>query len=178
MDEFDFDNDVTFSTNINSIKNNINNNNYTNNNINNKSHYIDEILNYNEDSYKPTNFLSDASIFPCESNKCKKYTIGTMNQPINSSLNKNFIKNKKNKKLNKNIKNNKSKNTNLNNKNNENNENNNNIYITLIILFILFNNHELYNYLQYKGISYYKSLIIRLILFLISFYLINKYIIN
>jgi len=168
MDEFDFDNDVSFSTNINSIKNNINNNNYTNNNINNKSHYIDEILNYNEESYKPNNFLSDANIFPCESNKCKKYTVETM-----SSYNKNPIKNKKIKKNNKNSKINKNNNT-----NNSNDSNNSNIYITLIILFILCNNHELYYSLHNKGFSYYKSLIIRLVVFLISFYLINRYIIT
>jgi hypothetical protein len=165
MDEFDFDNDITFSTNINSIKNN-NTNNNTNNNINNKSHYIDEILNYNEDSYKPNNFLSDNDIFPCESNKCKKYTIESMSQPIVNSFNKNIKKpnkTKKTKKLN---------------KTNETNKNEINIYIIIIILFILFNNHELYNSLLNKGFSYYKSLMVRLVCFLISFYLINNYIVS
>ena len=170
MDEFDFDNDITFSTNINSIKNNTNNNtnnninNNTNNNINNKSHYIDEILNYNEDSYKPNNFLSDNNIFPCESNKCKKYTIESMNQPIVNSFNKNIKKPNKTKK------------TKKTNETNKTNKNEINIYITLIILFILFNNHELYYSLQNKGFSYYKSVMVRLVCFLISFYLIDNYI--
>lgn len=179
MDEFDFGNDITFSTNINSIKNNNTNNNTsnytnnnTNNNINNKSHYIDEILNYNEDSYKPNNFLSDNDIFPCESNKCKKYTIESMNQPIVNSFNKNI------KKPNKNNKTKKTKKTNKTNETNKTDKNEINIYIIIIILFILFNNHELYNSLLNKGFSYYKSVMFRLVCFLISFYLIDKYIIS
>lgn len=166
MDEFNFDDDVTFSTNINLIKNNNNmnnnmNNNYGNNNINNKSHYIDEILNYNEDSYKANNFLSDKDIFPCESNKCKKYTLETMTQASSHQLksNKNkIIKTKK--KIN----------------NDKNDKNNSKYYIVIIILFILFNNYELCLYLQNKGFSYYKSLIFRLVGFLLLFYLIDKYI--
>ena len=155
MDEFDFDNDVTFSTNINSIKNN---------NINNKSPNIDEILNYNEDSYKPNNFLSDADIFPCKSNKCKKYTIESMIPNI-ISTNNNKNKKIKYKKTNKiKIKKNKPSETNT--------------YIIIIILFIIFNNHDLYNFLQNKGVSYYKSVIVRLICFLISYYLIQTYIVN
>ena len=165
MDEFNFDDDVTFSTNINSIKNNNSNNynqNNNSNNYNNKSHYIDEILNYNEDSYKPNNFLSDKEVFPCESNKCKKYTLDSITHALTPSykVNKNkIIKSKKNKK-------------------DKSSKNNIIYYILIIILFILFNNYDLCLFLQNKGFSYYKSLIFRLFGFLVLFYIIDEYIIT